>query len=162
MNIKLNDLISFLGKTSKDELLIQYFSSINIDISDKLSLPDGEYRTYIDKPELGISLAFTDEAMFLDKDNQPIGFGLLYFSDIFLYSEGKDGYSQFKGILPADISFNSVYDELFSSFGAPSWSRKRVDGSLAAVRWDSLDKFRLHITFSKETKLPTVINISSK
>ncbi|XAW88180.1 hypothetical protein ABDK09_01990 [Vibrio sp. CDRSL-10 TSBA] len=162
MNIKLNELMSFLGKTSKDEPLIRYFSSISVDISDKLSLPDGEYRVYIDKPELGISIAFTDEAIYLDKENQPIGMGLLYFSDIFLYSEGKDGHSQFKGILPVDISFNSDYNDISSSLGSPSWSRNRSDGSLAAARWDSLDKFRLHITFSKDTKMPTVININSK
>ena len=42
---------------------------------------------------------------------------------IFLMSEGKDGFSQFRGELPGGLSFRSTRVEALKTFGAPAYFR---------------------------------------
>ena len=97
--------------------------------------------------------------MFLGKKEQPIGQGTLYWTGIFLYSEGEDGYSEFSETMPFGINFEIDREQLISMIGTPSWSRRRPDGSIAADRWDELAAFRIHVTYSKATLKPTIISL---
>lgn len=149
--MNLNEIISNLGKPAST--LQSSFLSSGIDIAAELKLPSSEFRTYLERPSFGYSLVFTDEAVFLGKKKQPVGVGPLYFSGIFLYSEGKDGYSQFQGEIPFGIEFSKKHDELVSLLGAPNWQRLRDDGTIAAERWDEKGVFRIHITYSTNGKI---------
>jgi hypothetical protein len=42
---------------------------------------------------------------------------------IFLMSEGKDGFSRFRGELPANLSFSSTPGDVLKALGAPAYSR---------------------------------------
>lgn len=137
--MKLSQLIDVLGKPVNDEELQNAFSQNTLLNSlQTLKLPGGEYSAYIERPGEGFSLIFTDEAMFLGKAGQTIGSGPLYFTGIFLYAEGKDNYSQYKGDLPLQIHFEKTRDDFVKNFGEPDWQRKRPDGSIAADRWTNI------------------------
>ncbi|HEY9199450.1 MAG TPA: hypothetical protein VIR60_08790 [Gammaproteobacteria bacterium] len=126
-----------------------------VDISKCPPLPEGEYRTYLEMPDQGVSLVFTDEAMFLGKGQQAIGSGPLFFSGLFLYSQGKDGYDQFRGQLPEGLEFADSRATVLAKLGEPSWQRKKSDGSVAAERWERSGK-RLHITYTNDARIEII------
>jgi hypothetical protein len=158
--MEIEDLLTCLGQSELDQRLIGILQEIGIDLPNELSLPEGEYRAYIERPNEGYSLVFTDEAMFLGKGNQAIGKGALYLSGIFLYAEGKDGYLQFEGELPMKLSFSNMREDIIEELGKATWNRARADGSIAAERWDTAADFRIHITYSKSTSKPVLISLN--
>ncbi|UUZ52818.1 hypothetical protein LP419_27055 [Massilia sp. H-1] len=60
---------------------------------------------YLERQAEGIAFTLTDEAMFLNKEDQTIGDGPLYLSGVFFYAEGVDGYTGYKDALPGRIGF---------------------------------------------------------
>lgn len=156
----INEILAYLGRASSDQELANVFFGVGVDLALELRLPSGEYRAYIERPELGVSFVFTDEAVFLGENNQSVGVGGLYFTGIFLYADGKEQYAQFSGHIPKGLSFTVDRDGVIKNLGEPSWCRKRSDGSVAADRWDSIANYRLHITYSTETNTPALISIS--
>lgn len=158
--MNLEHLFKCIGQTSNDENLVRELLVAGVDLSEGLDLPEGEYRTYVERPENGFSLVFTDEAMFLGKASQAVGLGELFMSGVFLYAEGKDGYSQYKGSLPLNLSFDVTSEILSKNFGDSSWNRTRPDGSIAADRWDNVADYRIHITYSKSSKKAMIISLN--
>ncbi|WP_447529897.1 hypothetical protein [Vreelandella sp. TE19] len=157
--MEIESLLKCLGEPASSRQLARILQQEGIDLSSELILPDSEYRAYIERPSKGYSLVFTDEAVFLGRTNQPIGKGLLYLSGVFLYGEGKDSYSQFKGELPTSLSFSTSQEDIKTMLGNSSWDRKRSDGSVAAERWDRVADYRVHITYSKSTAKPVLISL---
>lgn len=157
--MELKVVLELLGMPIINKELLNSFSNFGINLLHELNLPDGEYRAYIERHNKGISFIFTDESMYLNFDEQSIGEGTLYFSGIFLYADGEDGYREFKGNMPMVLSFIKTRDEIVKYIGESSWKRKRQDGSIAADRWDNIEqlKFKIHITYSKTTNCPAVI-----
>lgn len=146
--MNLLEIIPYLGRPVS--ALENIFLSNGIHIATELQLFADEFRAYLEKPKEGFCLVFTDEAVFLGKKMQPLGTELLYFSGIFLYSEGKDGYSQYQGEIPFKIEFSKSHDELASLLGPPNWQRLRDNGTIAADHWYEKADFRIHITYSAE------------
>ncbi|WP_447927010.1 hypothetical protein [Vreelandella sp. EE27] len=158
--MEIENLLGCLGDAVSSRQLNSILQKEGIDLSSDLILPDSEYRTYIERPAKGYSLVFTDEAVFLGITNQPIGKSALYLSGVFLYGEGKDGYTQFNGKLPIGLSFSANQEDIKTMLGNPSWNRKRSDGSVAAERWDNIADYRVHITYTKPTSKPVLISLS--
>ncbi len=154
------NLLECLGEPISSRRLASALQEESIDLSNGLILPEGEYRAYIERPTEGYSLAFTDEAVFSGIPNQPIGKGALYLSGVFLYTEGKDGYSQFVGKLPMGLSFFMSRKDIQKKLGSSSWDRKHSDASIAAERWDNVADYRIHITYSRSTSKPALISLS--
>lgn len=157
--MQVEKFISVLGYPYNDSKVVDVFADIGVNVLSDAVLADGDYNAYIEIPENGVSFVFTDEAIFLNKQKQTVGDGLLYFVGIFLYVEGKDGYSQFTGVIPKEIEFTHTQNELVTKLGVSSFERERADGSVAARRWD-FPEYRIHITFSKKNDTPVVISIS--
>lgn len=72
---------------------------------------------------------------------------------IFLMSEGKDGFSQYRGELPGGLSFDSTRAEALKTFGAPAYFR--ASGKLGSFRVGELMRFdwpthSLHLQFRPE------------
>ena len=143
-------LSKILGRSVTDQEAKNYFSSLGINLDKQLSLPEGEYRAYIECPSEGISFVFTDEAMFLGLAQKPLGSGPLYFSGMFFYSQGHDGYSQFNSQLPLNVVFSDTPALLQGKLGEHEWERKNEKGQLIARRWSFPDGKRLHITFTAQ------------
>ena len=150
--------LSLLGLSSSDNQLIDFLDQNNISIKQELGLPTGDYRAYIERPEKGYCLVFTDEAMFLNLGNQALGEGELYLTGIFLYAEAKDNYSQFPGPIPFDITFDLEREKILEILGKPSWERRGENENVIAQRWDELDNYRLHIIYSEITNRLLLIN----
>jgi hypothetical protein len=160
--MEIGKLLKHLGQSITSQKLLNDLLEIGINPSQELILPDGEYRAYIERSNEGLSFVFTDEAIFLGKADQAIGKGDLYFSGVFLYAEGKDGYKQFVGNMPMNLSFENTRDEIVKYLGKPSWNRKRSDGSTVADRWDNSVgcDYRIHITYLKSSKKPVLISLN--
>jgi hypothetical protein len=58
---------------------------------------------------------------------------------IFLMSEGKDGFSQFEGRLPGNLSFSSSPSEALMTLGAPGYSR--AAGKIGSIERGALLRF---------------------
>jgi len=156
-------LLKLFGLSSSNQELLEYMNQINVAIDSELSLSDGEYRAYIEKPDDGYCLIFTDEAYFLGKPNQPIGSGTLFFGGVFFHSEGKDGYMQYKGELPFGLSFDDTRESVLNKLGEQSWQRLARDNvRVISDRWDDLDgvPYQLHITYDKEHGRISIISAS--
>ena len=74
---------------------------------------------------------------------------------IFLMSEGKDGFSQFRGGLPAKLSFSSTPSEALKALGAPGYSQPAGKvGSFAhgdLLRFDR-PGYSVHFQFRSDRK----------
>ncbi|WP_370981218.1 hypothetical protein [Agaribacterium sp. ZY112] len=158
--MNLDELLPLLGRSVVDSQLNSFLSVLSDGLVRGLALPSGEYRTYYENRSDGYSLVFTDEAMFLGREDQGIGTGSLYLSGIFLYSEGKDDYSEYAGSMPNGIRFDATQSDIAKVLGEASWSRERRDKSIAAERWDTFFDYRLHITYSKNTCCPVVVSLN--
>ena len=154
-----NLIIPHLGESISAPALAGVLTNYGIDVKQEVNLPDGEYRDYVERPAEGFSLVFTDEAIFFGRGEQQIGAGPMYFSGIFLYMEGKDGYSQYQGPIPFGLDFTQGHDELVALLGTPSWQRLRDDGTIAADRWDEKAEFRIHVTYSLKNGKPLLISL---
>ncbi|MDV2079160.1 hypothetical protein [Marinobacter xestospongiae] len=147
----------FLGRPVTDNEMESYLFAQGIDVSKELILKSGDYTAHIERPKKGFSLVFTDEAMFFNKENQPIGKGPLYLEGMFLYAEGKGGYSQYKGELPGGIKFRDHRSDVLTKLGEPNWQRKRrVDDSIVAEKW-GLSGLIVHVTYSRDSHCPVVV-----
>jgi hypothetical protein len=158
--INIDTLLHCLGESTKNENLVDTLIKLGIDVMTELTLPDGEYRAYIERPKEGVSLVFTDEAVFLGKNNIEIGSGNMHLSGIFLYAEGKDGYKQFSGEMPFNFSFNNTQKEIEKELGKATWNRVGNDGEVAAERWDQSFNYRVHVTYSNSSRKPVVISLN--
>jgi hypothetical protein len=154
----LSSIISIMGKPISDANVKNVLSSIFVDVDKDVDSMSDDFRVYVERPEEGFSLIFTDEAHFLNIPNQSIGVGERYFTGMFLYSEGKDGYAEFKSPLPKNLSFANSRDEALQKLGSPSWSRSRPDGSIVADRWDMSDH-RMNLTYSKNNQI-TILSLT--
>ncbi|WP_199611768.1 hypothetical protein [Flocculibacter collagenilyticus] len=112
----IDKLITALGKSYSDPLLSDALSVLEVDISNELILPDNEYRVYVERPDYGLALTFTDGRVFTGAKAS----NELYFSGLFIYSSGVDDYSQFEGNLPANIDFLHSHRDLVKKFGEPT------------------------------------------
>ncbi|HZZ91006.1 MAG TPA: hypothetical protein VFE23_00485 [Usitatibacter sp.] len=74
---------------------------------------------------------------------------------IFLMSEGKDGFAQFRGELPAGLSFSSTPGDVLKALGAPAYSRPPGKvGSFAhgdLLRFDR-PAYSLHFQFRSDRR----------
>lgn len=156
-------LLNLFGSPASDQTLLSYMADNKIFINDELLLENGRYRAYIERPDEGFSLVFTDEAYFLGKDNQPVGVGELFYSGIFFHSEGKDNYKEYKSNLPFHLSFSDTRINVLDKLGEQSWQRLAKDGTrVISDRWDHLQNtsYRLHITYDKNTEKISIVSAS--
>jgi hypothetical protein len=116
-------------------------------VSSELDELDGTTRGYIERKSDGTSFSFRNDVR--DDDAYVL-------DGVFLYAEGKDGYTQYGGKLPSGISFRNSRDEIVGVLGPAKWQRKRDDGSVVAEKWN-MDRYFVHITWSSKTSRPTVI-----
>ena len=142
--IQAEEILKFVGLPISDIGFKQWLSATG---DEELILEDGDYRTYIERPEHGYCLTFTDEAVFLGIDDKTIGSGGLIFSGVFFYSEGKDGYKQFQGKLPQNVKFEDEQEDLKIKLGSVESFHRGEDDALISERWD-FDKLKFHITYN--------------
>ncbi|WED25504.1 hypothetical protein L3V77_10540 [Vibrio sp. DW001] len=157
------DLLSFLGKTSLDIKLINFLKLNGIQLDSTLTLEEDDYDAYLEVQDKGLALLFTDEAKFLGLRNEPIGIGNLFFSNIFFYSEGKDGYTEYKDKLPFGLLFTDTRQDVINKLGQQSWERLARDKlRVISDRWDELPDvpYRLHVTYDKNTGRISIISVS--
>jgi len=153
-----SEIVSLLGLTIDDKKLIEGLEKNGIKVDEIKHEPKPDYFFFKEINE-GFSLGFSDAAMYLlEKENDPVGNGPFFFTSLFLYSDGKEGYSQFKSEIPFDLHFSDTRNDIIKKLGDVSWQRKRNDNTVVADRWDNSEN-RLHITYYKESELPSVILI---
>lgn len=152
-------LLGYFGHSVNDDKLSRVLLEYNIDLIDEFKSATETGRAYLSRQQTGFSLVFTDEALFLNKGEQPFGKGTCYFTGIFLYSEGKDGFSQYCGELPNKLKFSDTRDTFLEKLGSPSWQRKspKDNTRIVADRWD-LPEYRVYVTYYKENNLPQIIS----
>jgi len=139
-----SDILKLIGKPLSDEAVQNWLTDSRKAFP---SLEEGDYRTYIEYPDQGYCLIFTDEAMFLGIEHQPLGVGSLFLSGVFFYSEGLDGYSQFTGSLPEGLTFQNNSKSIKVSLGEVEWDRHSANGELISERW-KYGKFKFHVTYN--------------
>ena len=92
-----------------------------------------------------------------------VGVGKLFFSTVFFYSEGKDGYSKYQSDLPFNLSFDDDREVVLSKLGEPSWQRLAIDKErVISDRWDNLFSvpYRLHVTYSKDDRKISIVSVT--
>jgi hypothetical protein len=145
-------LKSLLGRPIQEpELVGQLMLATGMPILD-----EDVFTAYVERQPSGYCLTFTDEAIFLRKDQQRIGQGPLYFTGIFFYADGKNGYTGYQGELPEGVTFLDSRDEILRRLGPSSFQRARDDQTILSDRWVRSD-YSLSVTYSKLNDTPTVI-----
>ena len=155
--LEINMIMSLLGHPVTDHELAVWLNSIGVD-SGGVVLESGKFTLHIEMMKEGFSLTFTDEAMYFGKQDQPVGDGPLYFTGVFFYSDGKDGYREYKGVLPMGLDFSNTHQEVLDCLGVPSYQRTRSDGSVISERWDHPD-YSLSVTYAKGSDDVTLISL---
>jgi hypothetical protein len=105
---------------------------------------------------LGAESELIDEKHYLQIQRHGIGFIADFdgrVSTIFLYSEGKRGYSQFTGVLPEGVSFEDSQRSIHERLGQPTANGGGEVIPLygKASKWDryALDGYSLHIQYAE-------------
>ena len=151
-------MLAVLGRNVRDRELLAVLADSNVHLDQDLVLVAETAQAYLEKKGEGFSLAFHDDT-FEDGVSTAPARDQLIFHAVFLYAEGKDGYSQYRGAIPGGIRFDNTRAAI-EVLGAPSWHRKRDDGSVIAERWD-LPEHHIHVTYSRGAEMPTVISLGT-
>ena len=128
-------VIRLAGRTPDDPELRTFLSAIG---SWPLApFPADEFDVYFEDKVRGFSLSFQDAATL----KHPAAAGKPSRTPIFVggffYSQGKDGYQQFKGALPHGIAWAESPDSLAAKLGAPKFNiTNKKTGNLQAYRWE--------------------------
>ena len=84
-------------------------------------------------------------------------------TSIFIYSEGKDGYTQYSGEIPNDVKFNLSQKDIKKKLGEPRRSGGNYEDKLFGYTapWDSyyFDNYTMHVTYKKDTNSIDMITI---
>lgn len=147
-----------LGHAIDEPDIKSALESFGIDIGVEIKLPEDEYTAYLERKADGYCFVFTDEAMFLNISDQRVGEGPLFFSGVFFYAEGKDGYSRYKGDLPVGLDFSFTRNEILNGLGQPTAQRMRDDGSIIGDRWE-LPNYFVSVTYSKNNNNPVLVSL---
>jgi hypothetical protein len=112
----------------KDKKLKSYLINEGVDIDFAISVEEGyddggiykgDGELYLENHEGGYCLLFkTENAVFESRSKMPIVDGDWIFSTIFVYREGKDGYSNYRGSLPYNISLFDRVDDIGYKIGS--------------------------------------------
>ena len=143
--MNLADFISLLGLSStakQVEALLQ-----GIGYHGQLKLKKGDYDSYIERPELGIYLVFSDEESVNRPLPQEVKEGELILTNVTARSGEKDNYLRFTGELPLGLQFGLSREDVRKKLGPPTWSNDR----LSRDRWH-FPNYRLIIGFTKDEK----------
>jgi len=156
----LNHLLSLLGKSNKDESLIDFFKSYDfIKSRDDLKLPiydeDGElldeYNFYLSKYNQGLSFIFTDESFYLNQSDKPITGENIYLTTIFFYNEGVEGFSQYKRGLPFEINFLMKQNQLEKNLGEPLFTKSDENLIVRSQKWQIKEyPFTLYVSYTNQ------------
>ena len=149
---------------NRNKKLISYFEKEGFDIAKALSVEDGfddggiykgDGELYLENTNSGFCfLLRTENSLYKKNHHLPIVEGDWVFTTIFLYSEGKDEYKQFQGVLPYDISFGETEDTMKKKIGVEP---DLVNNFIR--KWDNLNGIELSLSSIEENK-PKVIIVS--
>jgi len=145
--MRFEHLEPLLGLSTINPICASGLKDVGVD-SQSIKMAVDEHRTYIERLPEGVSLVFTDESFFLGKDEMPIGTGEVFLSGLFLYPEGKDGYSQYPMPLPFGLRFEDTADVVRARLGVPEWYREN-EGICVADRWTLDSGRRLQLTYTR-------------
>lgn len=101
------------------------------------AFPPDEFHVYVEDQARGFSLAFqdADSVPQFRPPGTPARTPLLIGG--FFYSEGKDGYRQFGGPLPCDVTWSETPAELQARLGPAKFViNHKKTGALQALRWE--------------------------
>jgi hypothetical protein len=144
----IDELLSVLGESLESPRLLKILGLMKISASNDMDCPSDDYRAYIEKEEEGFALLFTEAKWFLEQKINHSDDKLYYFTGVFFYSKGLDGYNQFEGELPLRLKFTLIHDDLVQLYGMPNFIRED-SGAVEVARWDNIAPYRLHITYSE-------------
>lgn len=161
----INDALRYLGQNAnKKPSLRSYFKELSIDVERALEVEEGfdndgiykdEGELYLEKKNEGFCfLLKTENILFESKKKLPLMEGDYYFTTIFLYADGKDGYSKYEGELPHGFLISDTFDVITKKIGStPNFVNEHIK------RWDNLDGMRLSLSSIVDNR-PNIIIIS--
>lgn len=152
-----------LGKTACDRELLDVFRENKISM---FSFPDNEFHPYsahIECKPLGMGFGFEAYSPHEVNSSESEYLKNFYFNAIFLYANCKDGYSQFSGKLPNDLSFLLSRNDLIERCGNPRFSRNNSkDNTIIALDvWD-FSEHSISINYQKENSKISLISFFPK
>ena len=153
-------LMSLMESRADDPILIRYLEESGIKLEDELELPDGEFNAYVERPDQGYALVFTDEAVLLGDLNAPIGLRPLRLSGIFLYLSEIEDYKPFDGVLPFGLPRLLIRQELTRVLGHADWQRIGEEARVTAESWNVDTARRVHATYQSDGEHVSVLSIS--
>lgn len=160
----INDVVPYLGQNvNQSNDLKSYFKGLSIDVERALEVEegfddDGIYKgdgeLYLEKKKEGFCfLLKTENVLFESKKKSPLINGDYYFTTIFLYADGKDGYSKYEGELPCGFLFSDTCDVISEKIGSsPDFVNEYIR------RWDNLDGIRISLSSINDSR-PNIIVI---
>jgi hypothetical protein len=150
------------SNVSASEICRDYFRGCGVNIDKALSVSDdyddaGIYKSegelYIENIDEGFCFLFkTENHLIKSKQSLPITEGDWYFTKIFLYSEGKDDYREFLGVMPYGILWIDTVQEIINKVGrVPDFINEYVH------KWDDLDGISLSLSSIKDNQTKIII-----
>lgn len=114
-------IISLLGSRAGEPGVEALFRQLGV--KERPKLAKGEFDAHVEAMTKGVSLIFEDEAYLKDED-RPIGQGPLVLVGAFFYSEGHEGFTEFQGELPGNITFSDSGEDVLAKLGEPEWKEE--------------------------------------
>jgi hypothetical protein len=136
------------GRTPDDPDLRNFLGSIGS--WPLAAFPADEFDVYFEDHERGFSLSFRDAATLKHPAAEGKPPRTAIFIGGFFYSQGKDGYQQFKGALPHGVSWSDTPQSLQGKLGVPKFViTNKKTGAVQAHRWE-IDGLMLSANFKND------------
>lgn len=140
----LNLFISALGNSVNHSVVVDLIDHYDLNRDDNYD------QAYYENESYGIALSC---------DNEKI-------EAIFLFSEGRDGFSQYVGPLVNDLSFGASKEEVIKSMGAPSEMGEPQKGTPSTTHggWLRYDfaEFSIHFSFRADKNEMDLVTLMPK
>lgn len=127
------------------------------DITEKLSIDEDDYETYIERPMLGYSFNIISQPYVKNPKFQSGSKKVLILRGCHFYSEGKADYRQYQGDLPASLDFDDSRSDVLEKLGNSDW-QYQTGGQIRRERWEFAETDRqLNIEYNKDKEKIRII-----
>lgn len=161
MNIE--PFLNHLGKLASDPELQKMFEEEGVSLfpynADLLDLDAG----FIESKNLGVAFTFRIHREYLVELDEETYLDEFQLRGIFLFTEGVQGYKQFKGTPPQNLSFHLKREELKKMFGKPHFTRlySSPEDGAAMEKWE-FENYSMAVNFKKKTQNISFVGFSMK
>lgn len=135
-----------VGKQADAECVVECL--VRFGLPSKVNVPHDEVDIYLNRENQGISFLFRDERYLAEQNGVDFPSDAPVLAAIFLYGQGDDEFSEYRGALPGGLSLSDGQEQARAKLG-PS---VKFNDARGLEIWELRERIRLFVLYGDDLK----------